>query len=297
MYRKALALLVLLLSAGSGSLSLVQGKPVKNPMAEGPVPQPDSSRTGLSANVGVGTVGVGLGDTERTTGLRLNWRNGRFRQANGVNVTLWTPHGVNLDGEDLTDDEGTFGGDAFVGTTNGIALGLLHFPRRIRGIGIGGFGPIAGTLQGVAVSGIVVATVEDLNGIAVGAGGAAAAGDINGIAVGGLAAGADGPGSGEETSSDAGGTVNGIVVGGLGAVGNNMRGAGISAGMVRVRDGGTLRGLAVSAYNDIDGRQVGLSIGIYNRARVLDGIQIGLLNVARNNPEWARILPILNLNL
>ncbi len=298
MYRKALALLVLLLSAGSGSLSPVQGGAVTNPVVEEPVPQPDSSRTGRSSTVGVGAVGVGLGDTERTTGLRLNWRNGQFQRANGVNLTLWTPYSVNLgDEDDLVDENGELGGDAFVGTTNGVALGLLHFPRRIRGIGIGGFGPVAGTLQGVAVSGIVVATVEDLNGIAVGAGGAAAAGDINGIAVGGLAAGADGPGAGEGTGPDAGGTVNGIVVGGLGAVGNDMRGAGVSAGMVRVREGGTLKGLAVSAYNDINGRQVGLSIGLYNHARVLDGVQIGLLNVARNNPEWARILPILNLNL
>lgn len=270
---------------------------MKKASGERPVARPDSNRTGPSANFAVGTTGIGLGDTKRTTGLRLAWRNGQFRRANGINLTLWTPYGVNLEDDDLVGDDGELGGDAFVGTTNGVALGLLHFPRRIRGVGIGGFGPVAGTLQGVAVSGIVVATVEDLTGIAVGAGGAGAEGDVNGIAVGGLAVGAGSSETEDHASKNTGGDINGIAIGGLGAVGNNIRGAGLSAGMVRVRNGGALQGVAVSAFNNINGRQVGLSIGIYNRARVLSGVQIGLLNVARNNPEWARVLPILNVSL
>jgi hypothetical protein len=53
----------------------------------------------------------------------------------------------------------------------------------------------------------------------------------------------------------------------------------------------------VSAYNDVRAPQRGLTIGLYNYTRELHGLQLGLLNVARNNPAWARILPVVNLNL
>jgi hypothetical protein len=65
---------------------------------------------------------------------------------------------------------------------------------------------------------------------------------------------------------------------------------------VRVEDG-PLRGVSVSAYNDIRGPQRGLTVGLYNYARELRGVQLGIINVARNNPAWARVLPGVNLNL
>jgi len=42
---------------------------------------------------------------------------------------------------------------------------------------------------------------------------------------------------------------------------------------------------------------VGLSIGLVNYTAELRGVQIGLLNYARNNPRWLRLLPFLNLHL
>jgi len=42
---------------------------------------------------------------------------------------------------------------------------------------------------------------------------------------------------------------------------------------------------------------VGLQIGLINAAGLLHGVQIGILNYAGNNPSWARILPLVNLNL
>jgi len=239
----------------------------------------DSVSTGPATHLGVGTVGIGIGDTRQTTGVRLAWRNGRFRRANGVNVTLWLPYNVNLDG---VDEEEEFE-ESFVGTTNGLALGLLHYPERVRGVGVGAFGSVAESLQGLVVSGLVAAAIDDASGLLLGGAGAAAGESISGVAVGGLAAGA------EES-------VNGIVVGGVGVSARNIRGVGLGGGTVQVENG-TIHGIVASAYNDIDGRQVGLSVGIYNDASDLQGVQLGVLNMARNNPKWARVLPILNVNL
>lgn len=273
--RCVVALLVLL-----GLSSAASPSSYARPSAgAGPAVPPDSIATGRSSNLGVGTVGLGLGDTRRTTGLRLAWRNGQFQQASGINVTLWLPYSTTLD---EVDDEERFE-ESFVGTTNGLALGLLHFPERVRGVGIGGFGPIAESLQGLAVSGLVAATADDADGFLLGGGGAAAGESLNGVGVGGLAAGA------EENA-------NGIVVGGLGVTARNLRGVGLGLGTVRIENG-AVRGLIASSYNDIDGRQVGLAIGIVNFAADLQGVQVGLLNVARNNPRWAQVLPVINLNM
>jgi hypothetical protein len=42
--------------------------------------------------------------------------------------------------------------------------------------------------------------------------------------------------------------------------------------------------------------QRGLSIGIFNHADNLHGVQIGVLNFAGNNPEGLKILPLLNVH-
>ncbi|MGH7700801.1 MAG: LA_2272 family surface repeat-containing protein [Gemmatimonadales bacterium] len=55
-----------------------------------------------------------------------------------------------------------------------------------------------------------------------------------------------------------------------------------------------LTGFSFGAYNRVQGTQVGLAIGIYNSARTLKGLQIGLLNRADNNKPPFRYLPILN---
>jgi hypothetical protein len=44
----------------------------------------------------------------------------------------------------------------------------------------------------------------------------------------------------------------------------------------------------------VRGPQVGVSIGVYNSARVLNGVQIGVLNRAQNNKGLAKILPLIN---
>ena len=52
----------------------------------------------------------------------------------------------------------------------------------------------------------------------------------------------------------------------------------------------------MAGYNRVRGRHTGLSIGLYNSARELSGIQIGLLNRADNNPPPFRYLPFINVH-
>ena len=55
-----------------------------------------------------------------------------------------------------------------------------------------------------------------------------------------------------------------------------------------------MQGVTIAGYNRIEGVQRGLAIGLFNSAKELHGIQIGLLNHAGNNRGIARWLPIVN---
>jgi hypothetical protein len=63
-----------------------------------------------------------------------------------------------------------------------------------------------------------------------------------------------------------------------------------------VKDNGVMNGLAVSAFNFIKGTQRGVAIGIVNYAYRLRGLQIGLINIVRDNPAGRNVLPIINWN-
>jgi hypothetical protein len=63
---------------------------------------------------------------------------------------------------------------------------------------------------------------------------------------------------------------------------------------VKVEDEGSLTGLTTAVFNQIKGKQTGLAIGIFNYARSLNGVQIGLINHVPENPKYFRTLPILN---
>ena len=55
-----------------------------------------------------------------------------------------------------------------------------------------------------------------------------------------------------------------------------------------------MRGLGIGGVNYSADLQIGLSIGIVNYTEHLNGIQIGLVNIARNKSKPFQILPILN---
>jgi hypothetical protein len=68
----------------------------------------------------------------------------------------------------------------------------------------------------------------------------------------------------------------------------------IAPAYFRIERGGRADGLNLSAFNHVRGTQGGVAIGIFNYARTLDGLQLGLLNYAANKPRGTRLLPLLN---
>jgi len=104
---------------------------------------------------------------------------------------------------------------------------------------------------------------------------------LHGLAIGGLGVGAR--------------SVRGLAIGGLGAGARDVRGALVTAGWARLEHG-TLRGLSIASFNQLKGAQRGLAIGIVNYAQELHGVQVGLINIARNNSPGTRVLPVVNVH-
>src|SRR5690606_23811751 len=92
---------------------------------------------------------------------------------------------------------------------------------------------------------------------------------------------------------ESGNAIRGLTVGGFRVKAPNVQGVSGRIIMARTRN---LDGLAIAGYNEVRGVQTGITIGIFNTAEVLNGIQIGLLNHAANNPPPFRWLPILNVH-
>src|SRR5690606_15687214 len=85
--------------------------------------------------------------------------------------------------------------------------------------------------------------------------------------------------------------IRGLAFGGYRVRARGIEGLSLSVAMTRTDD---LTGGAVGAYNKVRGGQRGISIGIFNTAEELRGVQIGLLNHAANNPPPFRWLPLIN---
>jgi len=290
----------------------------------------------MALNLAISDVGVGLGDTERTTGVRVNYGDTCLQTANGINATLSPPFSA-------------------AGTVNGLALGLpLTGSARLRGlaVGVGLFFGNAGTVRGstnglllggiatvsespargVLVGGLGTGVGAPATGVVLGGGSAVSTAEGRGLFVGGAVA---GTGGGTSIALLAGGLASGstgrlrgaalsfgavgvqdrligLGVGGIGVGSRNaiwgiaagggavgarrLTGLGVTGGYLYIHKGGTLRGVGLAAVTHVRGTQRGLTIGLLNYARELHGVQIGLLNVARNNSFWRTILPVVNFN-
>ena len=91
-----------------------------------------------------------------------------------------------------------------------------------------------------------------------------------------------------------------MTLGGFGIGATDIKGVSIAIGTIRIEDEereGKYSGIAASAFNYIKGEQTGVSIGIVNYAYKLNGFQIGLINYVRDNPDFLKILPLINFNL
>lgn len=165
----------------------------------------------------------------------------------------------------------------------------------VDGIVIGGLGAgVGGHLRGLAIGGLGVGSGGSAEGIMIGGLGVGAAGEVKGLAIGGLAVGS-------------GTRVHGLAIGGLGVGAPRIDGIAISALGAGAQDAkgaliapwvkiehGEMQGLTVGGFNQVRGLHHGLAIGIVNYADELQGVQIGVINIARNNPNGAKVLPIVN---
>lgn len=199
------------------------------------------------------------------------------------------------------------------GTLNGIMAGGLGVGAggSVRGVMVGGLGAATGgNMHGIVIGGLGAGVARDMVGIAIGGLGAGAAGNMKGIVLGGIGAGAGGNITGLAISgigSGVGGTFKGIGVSGIAigatrlqgyfaapAVGAmSARGFILAPLLFRIQPDGDFRGLAVSGVNYVRGSQRGLTFGLFNYARALRGVQIGLLNVIATGTSH-RILPLIN---
>lgn len=208
------------------------------------------------------------------------------------------------------------GGDVWGLNIGGLGVGA---GGDLKGINLGGLGVGAGgNVSGFSFGVMGIGAGENLSGINIGGLGAGAGANMAGLNVGILGIGAGAKLSGINIAgigAGAGQKLSGITFCGIGAGspkvrgftcaggavgGLDVRGVAIALGTVMVRgedrwDEGVFGGLALSAFNYIRGTQKGVAIGIVNYAYKLKGIQIGLINIVRDNPKAMRVLPVINV--
>ena len=289
-----------------------------------------------SLDLAVNNYGVSFGNSKKFNGLRINFSDREVEKINGVNITflraknneeaivngvsfgLIRPeaaylNGIQIGGLGVGAAKGIKGikgisneniSEHLRGSISGITLGGLYSYslRNLSGITICGLGAIAGgNITGITICGLGAIATENITGITISGIGTAARRNITGITISGLGAGAP---NGNITGITIGGLgvgradkMKGITIGGLSAGAHNIIGVALSLTHVKVYDNGSLTGFSASAFNLIKGRQTGVSLGIFNFAYKLNGIQIGLVNYVRENPKYLRILPIINANL
>jgi hypothetical protein len=212
---------------------------------------PDAPRA-WSLDLTVDDVGIGIGNSRRVDGLRLNVTDAAPFVVNGVNLTLWTPQ--------------EHGG----GRVNGLALGVpLTGVRDLAGVGVGiGLGA-EDSMAGLAVGVIGLGAGKDVSGVALAGIGAGAGRNVSGVIIAGLGGGA-------------GGSVYGLSVGGLGfGAGEDVVGltvAGLGAGAGGSVRGVNIAGLGVGAGHDLDGISLalgGLGAGQHVRGLMIAGLGMG----------------------
>jgi hypothetical protein len=234
---------------------------------------------------GINLAGLAVGSGEDLWGLNVaGLAVGSGSNVSGINIGgLAVGSGNNLSGLSAA-ILGVGAGNNVSGVTVGIVAAGAG--NKMTGLNVGGLAVGAGSkLHGINIGGLAAGAGESVIGLnasllAVGSGGTLA-----GITIAGLAAGAP--------------TVKGLTIA-LAAGGENVTGITIAPAYFRITNEGhndkipTMTGVSISAFNHIQGVQKGLTIGIFNYAHKVKGLQLGLLNYNRANPKGLRWLPILN---
>ena len=201
------------------------------------------------------------------------------------------------------------------GSITGINIGGLGAGagQNIVGLNVGGLGAGAGqsaigvniallgagagqNLYGVTIAGLGAGAGQNVAGITFGGLGAGAGQDMTGLNIGGL-----GVGAGQELRGvslallGAGApSVKGITIAGLAVGGEEITGVSVALAHIRIENDGILTGFTAAAFPYIKGYLKGVSIGIFNYAYEVSGIQLGVLNYVADNPPGLKYLPLFN---
>lgn len=243
---------------------------------------------------GINIAGLGVGAGESVSGFNF----GGLGVGAGEDLT-----GINIGGLGAG-----AGGDVKGINIGGLGVGaggdLVGF--NFGGLGVGSGGKVAG----INIGGLGVGAAEDITGISASIIGVGTGGRVRGITVAGV-----GIGAGEE--------VRGLAVAGIGigssrvtgitlapvVGGQTVKGIMIAPAYFRVGDDngraidgqeydadleGLMKGISVSAFNQIKGDQIGVAVGIVNYTKRIKGVQFGLINIVKENPKGLRVLPFFN---
>lgn len=215
---------------------------------------------------GINIGGLGVGSGGNLTGLNI----GGLGVGSGGNVS-----GINIGGLGVGSGQ----------DVKGLSLALLGVGagRDLVGINLAGLGVGSGTnVTGFNIGGLAVGAGEKLRGVNLSVLAVGAGQTLSGLSLAGLATGSQ--------------VVQGVQIS-LVSGGVQVTGMTIAPAYFTVRAEGEdafMRGLAISAFNHIQGNQYGIAIGVFNFAYQVRGVQLGILNHVKSNPRGLRWLPIFN---
>lgn len=288
-------------------------------------PKDDSVQTGTVNGISLG-LPMAMG-TENRNGINL----GIFGAAAKNNIRGINIGGLGLGaGESVTGINIGGLGMGAGGDIKGINIGGLGAGsgKDMIGFNFGGLGIGSGkSLRGITFGGLGVGASEKITGITLGGLGVGSGKDISGITIGGIGVGSGGNISGLTAALvgvGCGGELRGIVISGIAAGsvkikaiaiapvvgGKDVKGLIIAPAYMKIgylrkewkkqevteeEVEGNLKGVTVSAFNQIRGTQQGIAIGVVNYTNHIKGVQFGLINIVKENPKGLRILPILNI--
>jgi hypothetical protein len=251
-----------------------------------------AARNNLSG-INIGGLGVGAGGN--VTGLNV----GGLGVGSGGDLK-----GINIGGL----------GAGSGGTVSGINIGGLGVGAGddMKGFSFALFGAGAGSsISGITVAGLGVGAGERLSGITIGGLGVGAGETVNGITFGGLGVGAGEQLKGFVVSLLAAGSpevkaiavapvvgsinMNGLIIApAYMKVGYTNKSKNENGEVTREDEEGSFKGVGISAFNQVKGNQKGVTIGAVNYTHTIKGIQLGIINIVKENPKGLRVLPFFN---
>jgi hypothetical protein len=261
---------------------------------------------------------------ENQTGISVGLGVGAKKNLNGLNIGgLGVGAGGSVRGISIAGLGIGAGGDLA-----GVNIAVLGAGSggNVRGFNFAGLGIGAGgKMNGINIGGLGVGAGGALTGINIGGLGVGSGGDITGINFGGLGVGAGGRVRGFTLSVvgiGAGESLQGIAIAGIGAGSPSVKGLAIAPvvggqtvkGIIiaplwlRIGEGklketveenpdaidGEFTGFSFSIFNRIKGKQKGMAVGVVNYTKSIQGVQLGLINIVKENPKGLRVLPIFN---